>query len=156
MVDSRQKGARAEAALVKQLKIDTDMNWKRVPGSGALHQDHLLKGDVYVPGEHNFWCLEVKHYKDTHLSSKLLTDKNPMLLEWWGQAIRQGKQTDKKPILFFKHDRSKWFVAMRIEDIEDEEIIDSVKNIILNPEGVIITTYDIWVEFVLSYIRWIK
>ena len=64
MVDSRQKGARAEAALVKLLKEDTGLNWKRTPGSGALHQDHLMKGDAYVPGEHNYYCVEIKHYKE--------------------------------------------------------------------------------------------
>ncbi len=116
MVDSREKGARAEAALVKLLKQHTKHNWKRVPGSGALHEDHGLKGDVYVPNEHNYYAIEVKHYKDCQLTSKVLTDKNPMLLQWWEQAERQAKQTDKKPILFFKHDRSKWFVAFSNQD----------------------------------------
>ena len=29
----------------------------------------------------------------------------------WEQAVRQGTQTTRLPLLIFKHDRSKWFVA---------------------------------------------
>ena len=154
MVDSRQKGARAEAAIVKLLKQDTGLNWKRVPGSGALHQDHGLKGDVYVPNEHNYFCCEVKHYKDNQLTSKVLTDKNPQFLEWWNQAVRQGEQTDKIPILFFKHDRSKWFVCMQGEhsafDLRDKKFIA------LFPQDINIMTYEIWKQSVLPVIQWVK
>ena len=150
MVDSRQKGARAESALVKLLKEDTDINWKRVPGSGALHQDHGLKGDVYVPNEKNYYAIEVKHYKDCQLTSKVLTDKSPMLLQWWEQAVRQGIQTDKKPILFFKHDRSKWFVMMELGDY------DWVTGFILTPENLLICTYDMFKEHILPNMEWIK
>ncbi len=156
MVDSRQKGARAETALVKKLKEDTGLNWKRVPGSGALHQDHGLKGDVYVPNEHNYYCCEVKHYKDCQLTSKVLTDKDPMLLQWWTQAVRQGEQTNKEPILFFKHDRSKWFVAMYIDNEELDEVKLPTRFILLYPQNLIILTYDIWLEHVTQYIKWIK
>lgn len=154
MVDSRQKGARAETALVNLLKEATGFNWKRVPGSGALHADHGLKGDVYLPNEKNYWAIEVKHYKDTQLDYKLLTSKDPMLMQWWSQAVRQGKQTDKKPILFFKHDRSKWFVMMSFEDVDYAGL--DCKFIVLQPEDVIIFTFDVWVENVLQYIEWIK
>lgn len=155
MVDSRQKGARAEAALVKLLKQDTGYNWKRVPGSGALHQDHGLKGDVYVPNEKNYWACEVKHYKDSQLTSKVLTDKDPMLFQWWEQAIRQGKQTDKKPILFFKHDRSKWFVMLLLEDTPID--IDLVKrSFILLPYNAVVLTYEEFVKNIIKHIDWIK
>jgi hypothetical protein len=144
--------------MVKKLKEDTGLNWKRVPGSGALHQDHGLKGDVYVPNEHNYWCCEVKHYKDPQLTSKILTDKDPMLLQWWSQAVRQAEQTDKKPILFFKHDRSKWFVAMNWADNVFDNIAsrDTPKCIVLNPWDVIIFSYDIWLENVVQYIKFVK
>jgi len=152
MVDSRQKGARAEAAMVKLLKEATGLNWKRTPGSGALHQDHLLKGDIYIPGEYNYYCCEVKHYKEDHLTSKVLTSKIPQLLEWWKQSLRQGKQVDKIPILFFKFDRSKWFVMM----LMPEKYKEDTKAIILLPEKVIIYTFDYWLKNVLQYIRWKK
>lgn len=154
MVDSRQKGARAETALVKELKKVTDLNWKRVPGSGALHADHGLKGDVYVPNEHNYYAIEVKHYKDCHLTSKVLTDKTPQLMEWWSQAKRQGEQTDKQPILFFKHDRSKWFVMMKLHAVGRH--FPEAKHFVLHPEGAVIFEFDIWVNNVLQYIEWIK
>jgi len=115
MVDSRQKGARAEAAVKKVLIDKTGLNWQRTPGSGALAPTHGLKGDLYIPNEKNFYCVEVKHYKDDHFTSKILTSKDPQLTEWWKQAVRQGIQTDKDPLLIFKFDRSKLFVAFEEE-----------------------------------------
>ena len=112
MVDSRQKGARAESALKKLLRDSTGLNFQRTPGSGALNATHMLKGDIYIPNTANRFCIEVKHYKDDHLTSKVLTSKDPQLLQWWEQAVRQAKQVDMQPILFFKFDRSKWFVMV--------------------------------------------
>ena len=89
MVDSRQKGARAESAVKAVLKSATGLNWQRVPGSGALGVEHKLKGDLYIPDANNKYCVEVKHYKDDHLTSAILSGKNPLLFEWWEQAIRQ-------------------------------------------------------------------
>lgn len=111
MVDSRDKGARAESAVKDKLKELTGLKWERTPGSGALNEKHGLKGDLYVPNEKNYYVVEVKHYKDDHLTSAVLTGKNPQLLEWWQQAIRQGKQVDKIPLLIYKYDRSKLFAA---------------------------------------------
>ena len=111
MVDSRQKGARAETAAKKILKEHTGLNWERTPGSGALAEQHGLKGDLYVPKEKNLYTVEVKHYKDCAIDHTLLTGKNPKLIEWWQQAVREANQNGNYPMLLFKHDRSKWFVA---------------------------------------------
>jgi hypothetical protein len=116
MVDSRQKGARAEAAAKGLLIKHTGLDWQRTPGSGALNAAHKLKGDLYVPDEKNKFCVEVKHYKDDHLTSKLITDKTPQIMKWWEQAVRQGVQTGRIPLLIFKFDRSKWFVAFLTKD----------------------------------------
>lgn len=115
MVDVRAKGAKAETDAKNILKKYTGLGWERVPGSGALDEKHLMKGDLYCPGKDNLYAVEVKHYEDDHLTSQILTSKNPQLLDWWKQAVRQGIQVSKKPLLIFKHNRSKFFVAF--EDI---------------------------------------
>jgi hypothetical protein len=112
MVDSRAKGARAEAAVKGFLIQHTELGWERTPGSGALNVKHKLKGDLYLPDCKNNYCIEVKHYKDCHLNSELLTSKKPQLIDWWDQTLRQAKQTDRLPMLFFKHDRSKVFCCV--------------------------------------------
>lgn len=114
MVDSRDKGARAEADIKKKLTELTGLNWQRVPSSGALDPKHGLKGDLYVPGEKNLWCVECKHYADDHLNSGILTHKSPQLFEWWDQCLRQADQVNREPLLVFKHDRSKLFCAYRL------------------------------------------
>ena len=72
MVDSRAKGARAESALKKVLVEKTKLKWERIPASGALSEVHQLKGDLYVPGEKNLYCVEVKSYKESAINHLLL------------------------------------------------------------------------------------
>jgi hypothetical protein len=109
---SRDKGARAENQAKGLLKRYTNLDWQRVPASGALAKAHLLKGDLYVPPVNdNIYCVEVKHYKEDKISSKLLTDTTPQLIKWWDQSIRQAEEVNKDPLLIFKFDRSKFFVC---------------------------------------------
>jgi hypothetical protein len=110
-VDARAKGARTETTVRDLLRKHTKLTWERIPGSGALDPKHQLKGDLYVPGQTNLWCVEVKGYAEDHLTSAILAGKNPQLIEFWKQTIRQGQQVNKKPLLIFKYDRSKVFVA---------------------------------------------
>jgi Holliday junction resolvase len=112
-VDSRAKGSRAELDIAKHLSTKTGLNFKRVPMSGGLHESHQLKGDLYLVNSLNIYCIEVKHYKDDHFTSKMLTDKTPQILEWWLQTIREAAQISRKPLLIFKFDRSKLFVAFK-------------------------------------------
>jgi len=120
MVDSRVKGATGETKVRDTLRSYTKLQWERVPGSGALDPKHGLKGDLYVPGKINRYCIEVKNYKDDHLTSKVLTSKNPQLIEWWEQTLRESAQVSKIPLLIFKFDRSKLFVAY--EDFPPEDL----------------------------------
>ena len=57
MVDSREKGARAELAVKKELIRLTGLAFQRVPGSGALAPVHGLKGDPYIPNEENLYAI---------------------------------------------------------------------------------------------------
>jgi hypothetical protein len=110
-VDPRAKGARAETVIKEALRQHTGLGWERVPGSGALDPKHKLKGDLYIPNSNNVFCVEAKHYADDHLTSAVLTSKNPQLLQFWEQTVREAGQVDKVPLLIFKHDRSKLFVS---------------------------------------------
>lgn len=111
MIDSRAKGRTAELKARDILRKYTGLQWERTPLSGALNASHGLKGDVYIPNSRNAFCVEIKSYKDDHLTSKILTSKNPQFYEWWDQALEQAIKCDKLPLLIFKFNRSKWFVA---------------------------------------------
>lgn len=119
MVDSRAKGARTETVARDMLRKHTKLNWERVPGSGALDPKHQLKGDLYVPGMQNLFCVEVKGYAEDHLTSHILTSKTPQLIQFWQQTYRQSCQVNKHPLLIFKFDRSKLFVAF--EDLPSQQ-----------------------------------
>ena len=111
MVDSKAKGARGELQIRDKLRELTGLGWERTPGSGALGAQHQLKGDLYVPNKENYYCVEVKNYEEDHLNSKILTNKSSVFLDWWSQCERQAQQTNKLPLLIFKYNRSKYFVA---------------------------------------------
>lgn len=110
-VDPRAKGARAETDIRDKLRLITDLAWERVPSSGALDAKHGLKGDLYVPNEKNLYCVEVKSYADCYIDHSLISGKNPQIIIWLEQAIRQGIQVSKKPLLIFKHNRSPNYCA---------------------------------------------
>lgn len=113
MIDSKQKGTAAELKVRDTLRKFTGLPFERTPLSGALDAKHGLKSDLYIPNEKNIFAIEVKHYADDHLDSRILTGKDPQLLEFWKQTIRQATETNKEPLLIFKFDRSKMFVAFK-------------------------------------------
>jgi len=120
-----QKGSRAEYKIRDMLKKYTGLDWQRCPASGALGAQFRMKGDLFVPGEKNLYTIECKHYKEDHLSSKILVNTTSPLFDWWEQTIRESKQNCNKPILIYKYDRSKLFIMT-------EEIFDAPVSIYLS------------------------
>ena len=103
MVDSRAKGARGEYLVRDLLRESTNLQFERVPMSGALE---YLKGDLYVPNEKNLYCIEVKNYAETPLTDKILTQKKTNnLSRWWKKIVQQAKSGNQQPLLFFKYNR---------------------------------------------------
>lgn len=138
MIDSRAKGRTAELKLRDELRILTGLAWERTPMSGALDAKHMMKGDVYVPQVNTKYCVEVKHYAEDHIDTKLLTGKSPQFMLWWAQTIREAGQMNKKPLLIFKHNRSKWFAAFLEFDIYLSLADADTRIITLDPDGIYI------------------
>ena len=109
MVDSRAKGARGEYLVRDMLREYTNLQFERVPNSGALE---YLKGDLYIPHTKNKYCIEVKNYADSPLTDKIFTaPKTNNLIRWWNKLKIQAEQGDQQPLLFFKYNRSPVFVV---------------------------------------------
>ena len=109
MVDSRAKGARGEYLVRDMLREYTDLQFERVPASGALE---YLKGDLYVPHEKNKFCIEVKNYAESPLTDKIFTaPRTNNLIRWWTKVLKQAAQGNQEPLLFFKYNRSPVFVV---------------------------------------------
>lgn len=118
MTDSRAKGVRGEYIVRDLLRAYTDLQFERVPSSGALA---YLKGDLYVPGRLNKYCIEVKNYATTPLCDKIFTqEKTNKLTLWWNKLLLQAKNGNQLPLLFFRYNRSKIFVVTHSEP----EILD--------------------------------
>ena len=109
MVDSRAKGARGEYLVRDMLRAHTNLQFERVPNSGALE---YLKGDLYVPHAKNRFCIEVKNYESSPLSDKIFTaPKTNNLIQWWRKLEKQAEGGNQEPLLFFKYNRSPVFVV---------------------------------------------
>jgi len=119
MVDSRAKGARGEYLVRDMLRDYTDLQFERVPASGALE---YLKVDIYIPNRKNRFCIEVKNYAESPLSDKIFTqEKTNNLVRWWKKVVIQAAGGDQEPLLFFKYNRSKIFVCTELAPEEVEK-----------------------------------
>lgn len=151
MIDSRAKGRAAELKARDELRKLTDLMWERTPMSGALGAQHKLKGDLYVPETALRYCVEVKHYKEDHINTKILTSVKPMFFEWWEQTKREAKQMNKLPLLLFKHNRSKWFAAFCDPNVQFKIMDNGIRAVTIQPDEVMIcllTDFCKYAEFV--------
>ena len=122
MVDSRAKGVRGEYIVRDMLRDHTGYQFERVPNSGALS---YLKGDLYVPGAKNRFCIEVKNYSESPLTDKIFTQpKTNNLIKWWRKIKLQADSMDQEPLLFFKYNRSPVFVVTELNPIVLEEVME--------------------------------
>lgn len=113
---SKAKGAKAEVEVRDALRTASRLAFQRVPLSGAIK---FLKGDIYIPNKDNVFCIEVKHYKDEHLNSTIITSVKSQFEKWWEQAVREAKVMENEPLLIFRKDRGKYFVAGHGLSVDD-------------------------------------
>lgn len=107
---SKIKGSVYEAKIRDILNKEfTNIKFERVPLSGSIE---YLKGDIWTPHDTAAWpwCIEAKHYSELEWNN-LLTAKSTDILNFWKQTIREAEVMNKKPLLIFRWNRSKDFVA---------------------------------------------
>ena len=122
MVDSRAKGVRGEYMVRDLLRHYTDLQFERVPNSGALA---YIKGDLYVPNKKNRFCIEVKNYADSPFSDKIFTSpKTNNLIKWWRKISNQATNMEQEPLLFYRYNRSKIFVCTELKPKNVTEYVD--------------------------------
>jgi hypothetical protein len=122
-----------------KLRLLTGLQFERVPSSGALDPKHGLKGDLYIPNQSNLYAIECKNYEEDHLTSKVLTSVDSQLHKFWAQAVRQGVQVNKKPLLLFKFTRSKIFVAYN-------EIPNNVDHVYISKGDFFVSMMEDWIR----------
>lgn len=116
---SKIKGSAYEAKIVGILNKEfPKIQFERVPLSGAIS---YLKGDIWTPHDTAAfpYTIECKHYKELEWNN-LLTAKSTTILQFWEQAIREAEVMKKKPLLIFRWNRSKDYVAY-----SDDIVVDS-------------------------------
>lgn len=119
-VNGKQKGARAERALVKMFEQWWGGSFARTPGSGSFAtrnkgQDYNAQGDIVTADPHFPFCVESKHQEGWTLD-QLLTAPSCKFYSWWEQTVSETPP-DRLPLLLFTKNRAPWFLAMREEDV---------------------------------------
>lgn len=118
MVNPRQKGAIGENKVKEFLDSKTPYTFERTPGSGS----GAIKGDLYIPNRRNKFCIEVKNYAESPFNDKILTSKTNDFVLWWTKLNKQSGT--HKPLLIFRYNRSKLFVATSIKPTNVDKYID--------------------------------
>ena len=136
MVNSRQKGSRAEQQIAHLLGINSGEIFTQTPGSGS----GKIKGDLYVKDKHNIFMIEVKHYRDMAFNQKIFTQKNNNFVKWWTKAIAQAEQMQQEPLLFMKQNYSQWYVTTTREPKKEKRYM------YINWLGAYILLADKWLE----------
>jgi len=114
------KGSAYEAKIALLLSKEFGKEFRRVPLSGAID---YLKGDIWMPHDTAWfpYCIECKHYASVEWNN-LLTSKTTDMYSFWAQTVREAGVMHKKPLLIFRWNRSKDFVAFSDEIIVDNYI----------------------------------
>ena len=136
MVNSRQKGSRAEQQIAHLLGINSGETFTQTPGSGS----GKIKGDLYVKDKHNIFMIEVKHYRDMAFNQKIFTQKNNNFVKWRTKAIAQAEQMQQEPLLFMKQNYSQWYVTTTREPKKEKRYM------YINWLGAYILLADKWLE----------
>ena len=119
---SKLKGSAFETKIKDRLNSEfPNIQFERVPLSGSIE---YLKGDIWTPHDTAAWpwCIEAKHYATLEWNN-LLTSRTTEILGFWKQTLREAEVMKKKPLLIFRWNRSKDFVAFN-DDIQVASYIE--------------------------------
>ena len=119
MVNARAKGARGEESVRDLLNKASGLSFERTPGSGS----GKIKGDLHLPNKKNIFCIEVKNYAESHFNDKIFTSKTNNFVIWWNKLCEQAQACGQEPLLLFRYNRSKTFVATRQKPSELKEFL---------------------------------
>ena len=109
MVNSRQKGHKAELLVANMLERHTQLPFEKTPGSGS----GKIKGDLWLKHQKNVYLIEVKFYKDDAISTKVFTNKSNNFVQWWAKTCQQAEDNNLQPLLFFKANHAQFFVSTK-------------------------------------------
>lgn len=119
--NGKAKGARAELEVAKLLEAwwapFEPGSFKRSPGSGgwahgtSAQKEFGTAGDIITKAKSFPWSVEVKRREDWSFEVFRAGKPSPVW-GWWEQACRQAKDSDKRPMLWFRQSRMDWHVLV--------------------------------------------
>jgi hypothetical protein len=120
-LNSRQKGANAEREVAKLLKawwmqLEPECNFVKTPLSGgfstpAVRGDFKLNGDLMTTAKLFPWSVEIKRREDWSEETFRAGKPSPVW-SWWNQTCRAAKETQQRPMLWFRKSHKPWVVMV--------------------------------------------
>jgi hypothetical protein len=111
---AKNAGAKFERDTAKILGAWWGFPFHRTPGSGSLHwsKSNNVAGDIVTPPEANCpYSIECKHHNSEWTLENAMMNTGD-IKHWWSQCVSDALSVDKVPMLIFKRNRSKTFVAL--------------------------------------------
>lgn len=128
MVDSREKGARAEREVAALLvgwwcRREPGTRFVRSPGSGGwatadVRAEFRASGDLMTTAAEFPWSVEVKR-RERFVLSRVAEGRQSPVWRWWWQACGAAHEAGVRPMLWLRASRAPWVVVL-----SDSEPID--------------------------------
>lgn len=114
-INSRTKGSRNERSVAKIMADWTGYDFSRVPASGGLHwKSANSSGDIICTdqthGTRFPFSIECKFHEELDmlpLIQGLIGKKSNKILLFWEQALKDGKEHNKVPLVFMRRNGMK-------------------------------------------------
>lgn len=138
-VNSIRKGKSFERDCAKLLTEALGIPIVRIPQSGAfstVHSTPMWAGDLMCsdPGKDVPFVFEAKFYREADLHH-IISSKNPKIVEWIRQAVRESSHTGKVPVVLYKYNRSNAVFAVFRRDDLGKHVKMKSKSILFMTEG---------------------
>ncbi len=134
------KGKRYERHVAKLLTEATNVNFRKVFGSGMINKTggvqvapECFAGDVTCDRRDFLFCVEAKNRKRLTLSAVLFEENNKCeFTTAWAQCVGDAESMDRLPVFFFKPNANDDWVCFTAEGIELLEISGDVPRMVLD------------------------
>jgi len=121
MTQGRPKGAKAELEVAAILAewwggFEPGTIFKRTPGSGGWASKDAREafgtaGDLVTTSDRFPFSVEIKR-REGWAWDPLISGKKSPVWKWWRQAVTQGEEMHKVPMLWLRHNREPWAVML--------------------------------------------
>lgn len=152
-MNSKQKGSAAEREVAKICqvwwqRIEPGCEFVRTPLSGGwstpkLRGEFKAAGDLMTTARRWPFTTEIKR-REAWSMRPLVAGRTSPVWAWWGQVLTAAAEEDRRPLLWFRHNREPWLVMVHdavTKGLGLEPVIEWPDLLALNVPGALPVVY---------------